>query len=208
MQQKIKIVGITGGSGSGKTTAARILKSALEKHCPEGAICDILFQDSYYYDQSLNYKGDGSVNYDHPSAIDFDLLSHHLSMLIKGESIQIPVYDFCTHSRKSQTTLMHPRKFIIVDGTLILTQNHVRHFLMSSLFLDVPEELRFQRRLQRDVKERGRTPDGVEIQFFSCVKPMHDAFVEPSKIHATNIAKSELPLDDAVTQFARQILNL
>ncbi|BBH53676.1 uridine kinase [Fluviispira sanaruensis] len=195
MQKKIKIIAISGGSGSGKTTAARRLQKMLEiDHCK------ILSQDNYYIDQSKNFKGDGTVNFDHPDAIDFNLMADHLSDLINNKTIQIPIYDFTTHKRKNETISFQPTKVIIVDGILILSQEKLRSFFDASLFLDIPEQIRFERRLKRDVEERGRSPEGVKIQFYSLVKPMHDAFVQPSIEFATYIANNEITLNLALDE--------
>lgn len=181
------IIGVTGGSGSGKTTFARKLASALNH-----AKVSTLAQDNYYIDQSHRFDGDGgSVNFDHPSALDFDLMALHVSVLAQGKSIQVPHYDFATHKRLEETTTLEPTDFLIVDGTMILTHYGLRTQLNHAVFISIPEEVRFQRRLDRDVRERGRTADGVHKQFFTQVKPMHDLFVEPQSQHAHFIATME-----------------
>jgi uridine kinase len=190
------IVAVAGGSGSGKTTLARKLQSALGKNSK------ILSQDNYYRDQSQNFKGDGSVNFDHPSAIDFDLMADHLKKLREGLSIQIPIYDFSTHMRKKETIQFDPVQVVIVDGTLILSQEKLRPFFSFCIFIDVPESIRFSRRLKRDTEQRGRTAEGVKIQFDSCVKPMHDIFVEPSKKFASMIVTNDLNLDEIVKKLS------
>ena len=154
--------------------------------------CTILFQDNYYHDQSAKFDGDGgSVNFDHPSSLDFSLLAEGLRILKQGQPLNIPIYDFVTHSRKKETLLGLPKKVILVDGILILNSEEVRNELDEAIFFDTPEELRFERRLARDVHERGRTPEGVRKQFELQVRPMHNEFVEPSKIHA-NVLISDL----------------
>ncbi len=173
------IVGIAGGSGSGKTTLARELREIL------GDRAAILYQDSYYIDQSHRFDGDGgSVNFDHPESLEFDLLAKHLDQLRQGQAIEVPQYDFATHTRLSSTTRFAPSEVVILDGTLLLSQPVIRERLDLCVFVDTAESLRFQRRLNRDVRERGRTEDGVRRQFEKQVKPMHDLFVEPSKEHA------------------------
>lgn len=178
------ILGVAGGSGSGKTFFAETLA---KKIGPEN--CFVLYQDSYYIDQSEKFDHDGgAVNFDHPKALDFNLLSEHLQSLKVGKSIEIPIYDFATHQRLKKTISQKSKKVIIVDGILILSQPHVREHFDKSIFVHTPEEIRYQRRLIRDVQERGRTPDGVKAQFDAQVKPMHDMFVEPSKEHASVIS--------------------
>ncbi|KAB8029932.1 uridine kinase [Fluviispira multicolorata] len=201
MTHKIKIIAISGGSGSGKTTAAHYLQQILGNEN-----CKILSQDSYYIDQSLNFKGDGTVNFDHPNAIDFPLMAENLSDLIKNKTIQIPIYDFITHTRKNENILFHPPKILIVDGILILSQEILRPFFTASLFIDIAEETRFKRRLKRDVEERGRQPEGVKKQFYSLVKPMHDAFVQPSKEYATFVATDDSSLKDALEKIKNLVI--
>jgi uridine kinase len=179
------IIGVAGGSGSGKTHFAKELQRMLGD-----AHCSILYQDNYYIDQSAKFDGDGgSVNFDHPNSLDFSLLAQGLRVLKSGQALQIPIYDFVTHSRKKETLLGEPKKVIIVDGILILHSHEVRAELDETIFFDTPEQLRFQRRLDRDVHERGRTAEGVKRQFDLQVRPMHDQFVEPSKLHAHTIVK-------------------
>jgi len=182
---QIKIIGIAGGSGSGKTYFAReLLKNIGDEQC------SLIYQDNFYIDQSSRFDFDGgSVNFDHPSALDFDLLSEKLKSLKQGLTTEIPIYDFATHSRQKQTITQKPKKIILVDGILIFHPEYVRTLFDEMIFFDTPEELRFKRRLDRDVNERGRTPEGVHNQFFKQVKPMHDMFVEPSKEFADYIVK-------------------
>ncbi len=177
------IIGVAGGSGSGKTYFARALHQSLGKE-----ISSIIYQDNYYIDQSARFDHDGgSVNFDHPNSLDFDLLADHLKSLKNGNPIDIPVYDFVTHSRQSQTIRQKPQKVILVDGILLLSQPLVRKHFDISIFVDTSEQLRFDRRLKRDVEERGRTPEGVKAQFEKQVKPMHDQFVQPSMSHADHV---------------------
>lgn len=174
------IVAIAGGSGSGKTYLSRALHELLgeTKSC-------LIYQDNYYIDQSNKFDFDGgSVNFDHPESIDFDLLSKHLLTLKQGKSVQVPQYDFATHSRLEETIQYEPKEIIIIEGILILSNAKIRSIVDESIFVEAPEEIRYQRRLKRDVEERGRTEEGVYAQFYKQVKPMHDEFVEPSKKYA------------------------
>lgn len=183
--QRPYIIGVAGGSGSGKTYFARALLEKLgEEHCV------LILQDNYYIDQSAKFDSDGgAVNFDHPDALDFSLLAQGLKTLKNNKELHVPVYDFVTHSRLEKTILALPKPVVIVDGILILNSPEVRAELDASIFFDTPEELRFERRLTRDVHERGRTPEGVRRQFELQVRPMHNLFVEPSKIYADRIVK-------------------
>lgn len=198
------IVGIAGGSASGKSTFAFALKNQLGEDN-----CAVIFQDSYYHDQSDKFDRDGgNVNFDHPDSIDFQLLSQHLQMLKSGQMVDIPVYDFKTHRRLATTVQVSPRPVILVDGILILSQPIVRQNLNASVFIHTSEEVRFMRRLDRDVQHRGRTEEGVKNQFFAHVKPMHDLYVEPSKVYADRIISGEESFDQAVDDFVDDLKNI
>lgn len=174
-----KLVAVAGGSCSGKTTLAQ----TLEKHFGATKAC-LLFQDDYYIDQSHRFKKDGDVNFDHPSALEFSLLKTHLLRLRNQESIECPQYDFSTHKRKASTTTVHAKPWIFVDGTLLLHSQELTGVWDYSIFVECEEQLRLQRRLERDTRERGREAPGVLHQFETQVAPMHNLFVEPSKARA------------------------
>lgn len=183
-QNKTFILGVAGGSGSGKTYFAKELAQAL------GPCATIVYQDNFYIDQSHKFDHDGgSVNFDHPDSLDLRLLAQCLSELKTGTHTNIPVYDFKTHSRQKESLFVEATKIVIVDGILIFHPDYLREQFDEMIFFDTPEELRYSRRLERDVNERGRTPDGVRAQFLKQVKPMHDQFVEPSKHFAHCVVK-------------------
>ncbi len=190
-------LGVAGGSGSGKTYFARALHQRLGN-----AACEIIYQDNFYFDHSRKFDKDGGVvNFDHPSAIEFSLLALHIKKLKEGHATQIPTYDFVTHSRLTKTVLVSPKKVIIVDGILIAHIPEVRALFDELIFFDAPEELRFKRRLERDLKERGREKEGVHAQFFKQVKPMHDQFVEPSKNHADRVVSDSENFNDLIESY-------
>ena len=195
------IIGVAGGSGSGKTYFANELQKILgdEK-------CAIIFQDNYYIDQSHRFDGDGgSVNFDHPESLDFKLMAEGLKKIKNGEDIDIPLYDFATHKRLTKTLHCSPKKIILVDGILILDSPDVRAVLDESIFFDTPEELRYDRRLHRDVSERGRTPEGVKKQFDLQVRPMHNQFVQPSKVYAHTIVHDLGEYGDVLKTFVDKL---
>ncbi len=171
------IIGICGGTGSGKTTVAnRILESVSKE--------EVIFlqQDSYCrnLDQMpLDYRR--QVNFDHPDAIDNDLLVEHLRALKRGEAVELPLYDFKTHSRKAETLHMNPRPIIIIEGILVFAEQRLLDEMDIRVYVDTPDDIRFIRRLRRDVAERGRTVESVIEQYLATVRPMHMQFVEPSK---------------------------
>ncbi|MGE0764349.1 MAG: uridine kinase [Bdellovibrionales bacterium] len=183
-QSAVVTIGIAGGSGSGKTTFARMIQANLSDQ-----FCGWLAQDRYYRDNAVEMRG--RVNYDHPDSLEFELLEQHLKALKRGDDILVPQYDFATHSRKLDQTLFPVRPVIIVDGILLLSQPQIHELLDFSYFIDTHEDIRFQRRLVRDVRARGRTPEGVREQFYTHVKPMHDAFVEPSRQFADRVISGE-----------------
>ncbi len=196
------IVGISGGSGSGKTTFANEL---LKKIGHDRAL--VLMQDSYYIDRSQDFKGDGSINFDHPDSIDWDLMADHIRSLKAGESIALPIYDFATHSRLKESTLLEAKPIIIVDGILIFYPDQVRELFDLAIYIDTASPVCFKRRLQRDVAERGRTEEGVRIQYATTVKPMHDQFVVPSKVFADQVISGETDFSADVEKIYKDIAN-
>ena len=185
------IVGVTGGSCSGKTTLVQYLNKAFGEEK-----CSVIQQDFYFIDQSENFSGDGSVNFDHPSAVEFLLLANHIRQLKGGEVVEVPSYNFITHKRTGETKLIWPRGVVLVDGTLLLAAEELKGLFDDIIFLDTPEDLRFKRRLSRDVQQRGRSEEGVREQFAKHVKPMHDLFIEKNKDCADLIVSGVGPIED------------
>lgn len=174
------IIGICGGTGSGKTTVARRI---LENVSDEQVV--YLQQDSYYRnlgDMPLELRR--QINFDHPDALDNDLFVNHLKALRAGEAIEMPVYDFTTHTRRNETVHIEPKPIIIVEGILVFVDAALIGLMDVKIFVDTADDLRFIRRLQRDVTERGRSVESVIRQYLDTVRPMHQQFVEPSKRHA------------------------
>ena len=171
------IMGIAGGTGSGKTTVARsIIKGLNEKDAV------IIGQDSYYLDRGdLPLSEREKINYDHPDAFDNPLLIDHISQLSHGHSIQCPIYDYKTHTRSKDTKPVHPAHVIIIEGIMTLVDPALRKLMNIKIFVDTDPDVRFIRRLTRDIKERGRTIDSVIHQYLNVVRLMHLEFVEPSK---------------------------
>ncbi|HVJ64447.1 MAG TPA: uridine kinase [Bdellovibrionota bacterium] len=199
------IIGVAGGSGSGKTTLAhRLYEALLAENSGQGAV--ILGQDHYYIDQSARFDGDGgSVNFDHPSAIDSHLLGAHIRALGNGQPIEVPRYDFATHSRLAETVTMSTAPWVIVEGTMILHWPEVRDAIDYKIFISVDEEVRYARRLYRDTHERGRSAEGVLKQFTTQVKPMHDAYVDPSAAWAEVVIGNDVSTQDLLRQIKAQL---
>ena len=174
------IIGICGGTGSGKTTIARKIVEAVGK---ENVV--LVEQDSYYRnlkDLPLDYRQ--MANFDHPDALDNDLLVNHLRKLKAGERVELPIYDFRTHTRLNETMPIEPQPIVIVEGILIFADPRLLEQLDIKVFVDTPDDIRFIRRLRRDLAERGRTVESVIEQYLATVRPMHMQFVEPSKRYA------------------------
>jgi len=177
MNQSPKIVGISGGSGSGKTMFAEKLK----KEFGEKRIT-IINQDSYYKDLShMSFNERCKQNFDHPNAIDFDLFLLHIKELIVGKKIDMPIYDLSRHLRSNDMITIKPSLVIVLDGTLLFTQSQLNDIMDIKIFLDVPDDLRLSYRIKRDTKERGRTVESIMNQYVNTVRPMYDQFIYPSK---------------------------
>lgn len=171
------ILGITGGTGSGKTSVVAQIVSEL----PPDEVC-VITQDSYYHDTShLTFEERTQINFDHPQAIDFDLLVTHLEMLRKGQSFEQPVYSFVEHNRTGETITTHPRKVVIVEGILILAHPELRDLFDIKIFVHADSDERLIRRLKRDIVSRGRDLNEVLQRYQTTLKPMHQQFIEPTK---------------------------
>ena len=174
------LLGVAGGSGSGKTTVVRAIVEAL---APEEV--SVVHHDSYYRDlEDFAEDERARVNFDHPDALETGLLVRHLRELLEGRSVRVPVYDFTTHSRTGETRIVEPTDVIIVDGILVLAEPELRRLLDIRVFVDTAPDIRFIRRMERDIRERGRSLESVVEQYTGTVRPMHLEFVDPSKRHA------------------------
>jgi uridine kinase len=170
-------VGIAGGSGSGKTTIAQKVAQGL----PSDSVVT-MYHDAYYRDHShLSHEERKQLNYDHPSSLDNELLIEHLDALRQGQSVDMPLYDFVTHSRGAETRPVSPAPVVIVEGILVFVDKRVRERLDVKLFVDTDADIRVFRRIRRDMQQRGRTFKEVREQYYRTVRPMHLQFVEPSK---------------------------
>ncbi|MCT4565368.1 MAG: uridine kinase [Maledivibacter sp.] len=177
------LIGITGGTGSGKTTVAKEIYESL----PEKNIC-IIEQDSYYRDQKhLSFEERTKTNYDHPLAFDTELLLEQLKGLLDGKSINKPIYDFSNHIRKAETIKVDPRDIIMLEGIMILEDKRLRDLMDIKIFVDTDADVRVIRRIVRDISDRGRTLESVITQYLETVKPAHQQFIEPTKKYANII---------------------
>ncbi|MBC8192973.1 MAG: uridine kinase [Candidatus Marinimicrobia bacterium] len=174
------IIGIAGGTGSGKTTIA---KNIVQEYEPGEVLC--LDLDSYYRDLSdLSVEERAEINFDHPSSLEIDLLVQHVEELCQGKTVQIPIYNFTTHNRAKETRTVKPHKVIIIEGIMALYFAELTAKMDLKLYVDTPSDIRFIRRLKRDIMKRGRSVDSVIEQYKSTVRPMHSQFVEPNKFLA------------------------
>jgi uridine kinase len=179
MNNDILVIGIAGGTGSGKTT---LMNNLIERFA--GSVT-VLSHDNYYRrNDHLTYEERCLINYDEPAALETDLMARHLDALRHGETIQCPVYDFSQHNRSDETVRLDPRPVIIVEGILIFENEPLRDLMDIRLFVDTDADVRLCRRIKRDVNKRGRTLESVLTQYQTTVKPMHEKYVEPSKKYA------------------------
>lgn len=180
MKQKPIVIGVAGGSGSGKTSVTRAI---IENFTGRSIL--MIEQDYYYKDQShLPFEERLKTNYDHPLAFDNDLLLEHINRLLDYEPINKPVYDYALHTRSDEVILVEPKDVIILEGILILEDERLRNIMDMKLFVDTDADIRILRRLLRDINERGRTIESVIDQYVTVVRPMHNQFIEPSKRYA------------------------
>jgi uridine kinase len=198
----VRIVGIAGGSGSGKTTIVSRVTEIVRDYA-------LIPQDNYY--KSAEYVTNQSItdfNFDHPDAFDSDLLFEHLQALKAGTPIRMPQYDFVHHRRRNETVLVEPRRLVILEGIMIFFDKRVRDLVDLKLYVDTPDDIRFIRRLRRDITERGRTVDSVIQQYQEKVRPGHYEFVEPTKAYADLVIPEggfNARAMEALTPFLKQI---
>ena len=194
------IIGVTGGSGSGKTSVSRAIFDQLHGHS-----LMMLQEDSYYKSQDdIPFEERTKVNYDHPNAFDTDLLIEQLEDLLSWKTIEIPVYDYAAHTRSREVVVQEPREVIIVEGILTLNDARLRDLMDIKIFVDTDDDIRIIRRIQRDIEERGRTLQSVIDQYLETVKPMYHQFIEPSKRYADIIVpeggENQVAIDLLVTK--------
>ena len=207
LKHKPVVIGIAGGTCSGKSSIAGIL---IDEFRYTNSI-NIIREDDYYKDQShLPMEERAKTNYDHPLAFDFDLMIDHLNKLIAGETIEKPTYDYTVHNRSNVTEIVHPSDVLIIEGLFALYTREIRDLEDIKIFVDTPADIGFIRRLKRDVKERARTIESITDQYLTTVKPMHDQFLEPTKQFADIIipqGKSNTVAIDLLKTKINSILN-
>ena len=194
------IIGVTGGSGSGKTSVSRAIFDSLNGHS-----LLMIQEDSYYKNQDdISFDERVKVNYDHPNAFDTDLLIEQLGDLLEWKAIDIPVYDYVQHTRSKKTVHVEPKEVIIVEGILVLNDPRLRDLMDIKIFVDTDDDIRIIRRIQRDLEERGRSLQSVIDQYLSTVKPMYHQFIEPTKRYADIIVpdggENQVAIDLLVTK--------
>ena len=204
MDNHILVIGIAGGTGSGKTT---LMKNIIGSF---GDVVTVLSHDNYYKRRDdLTYEQRCGINYDEPDALETDLMAHHLDLLRHGQAIECPVYDFTQHNRSSETVRIVPKNVIIVEGILIFENRQLRDLMDIKIFVDTDADVRLCRRIKRDVNKRGRTLESVLQQYQETVKPMHEKYVEPSKKYADIVVpeggKNAVALDMIMGRIERHI---
>ena len=204
MENNILVIGIAGGTGSGKTT---LMKNLITKY---GDNITVLSHDNYYkrHDE-MTYEERCLINYDEPAAFENELMSAHLDALRRGESVECPVYDYTVHNRSNETVTIEPKQVIIVEGILIFADEALRDLMDIKIFVDTDADIRLCRRIKRDVNKRGRTLESVLTQYQQTVKPMHEKYVEPSKKYANLVVpeggKNFVALDMIVDRIQRHL---
>lgn len=198
------IIGVTGGSGSGKTTVVRKIVESLP---PDSVV--VVPQDAYYKDNAnLSFEERAKINYDHPLAFDTDLLIKHVEALRKHKAVPQPMYSFITHSRLPDVLTVEPRVCVIVEGIMILEDERLRKLLDIKVFVDTDPDVRFIRRMRRDIVERGRSVDSVIEQYMSTVRPMHLQFIEPTRRYADLVVPEGGDNDVAIDLLAARVHQL
>tara|TARA_S200000501_G_scaffold141452_1_gene133634 strand:- start:832 stop:1437 length:606 start_codon:yes stop_codon:yes gene_type:complete len=196
-----RIIAIAGGSGSGKSYLAKNLANTY----PKKEIL-IIAQDAYYKDISnLDYKDRCKQNFDHPDAIDSTLIENHLKKLLSGETIYSPKYNFFKHIREKEEKKIRQHPIIIMEGILMLHYIRLHKFYTLKVFVETPEHIRINRRLERDIHFRGRTKESIEKQYYSTVKPMHKKFVQPSKSYSDVVIEGTVSIDKSISQIKSKI---
>ena len=204
MDNNILVIGIAGGTGSGKTT---LMKNLISRFAD---VVTVISHDNYYkrHDE-LTYEERCLLNYDEPAALETDLMAHHLELLRQGQAIDCPVYDFTVHNRSDETVHIVPKKVIIVEGILIFENKELRDLMDIRIFVDTDADVRLCRRIKRDVHKRGRSLESVLTQYQETVKPMHEQYVEPSKKYANIVVpeggKNLVALDMIIDRIERHL---
>ncbi len=198
------LVGFSGGSGSGKTTLVAAIQKRLGEHRSV-----VLSLDAYYKDLShLSLRERAEVNFDHPDALDVQLLTQQIRQLRCGQAVEVPRYNFTTHTRRPETRTLQPKALVLIEGILLFTFDSIRPLLDLKVFVDVPPDIRFIRRLVRDIQERGRTVDSCIQQYYATTRPMHFAWVEPSEKFADVSVSSEEKVEILATLLIERIERL
>lgn len=201
--EKVYVIGVAGGTASGKTTIVEKIKACF------GNDIVVLNHDCYYHShENMSMEEKKKLNYDHPNSFETQLLISDIKKLKEGKVIQRPVYDYCTHSRSKETVEVHPKKVIIVEGILVLENAELRSLMDIKIFVDTDADVRLMRRIVRDMKERGRSLDSIITQYSETVKPMHEQFVETSKKYADIIIPRGGKNEAAISVMIQHIKNL